>query len=851
MANLILPIIKKPTPKAVPTPNQYTSPIGPQKPKTSSPPTSPNPNNFEPNISTEQGQGYSTPDGEITYPQTYADGKDRPSNNRGGGGGRGGGSGNNSSQEPNFSSITGEQVYVAPPKQSNNINNQLKGNKDQAKTNAEISQDIYISSLKGNGRSEIQPATGGLQKSYNLPNVLDRIGNFLGYKKGQDNTTVNLRYSGTVGGESTAIGPTKSGLTEQKVLFNPNLIKPTQVLSDELANKAADRAQATVESRFQGTSFEESTAQAEFQKEFQKELNNLGYEQKIKDNQDFKINIKDYYKTPGDKISSKKEIAIDALASLTPLSPVYFAGKTGYYAAKAQKEDIFLLEKDSKGNPFVPLYPDVYKQSESGYNADIYAGVLAGEALIGSINNPIVKQAQKELLQDLSKQRFKISGQELFNNEKGSFVKVYGERSLPNGFAKQTIEFNLPSFVVKKGDIVGVSESGSEVILKKGDEFSSFFITKGKANTKVVNYIDTNMVFKNSETFSGGGRIRGVDASITLKNPKTKTGLLFDEDIKAGVGKGYLNTNGKTKQFPIYGLGKETDEGYNVLSGRLRKGILSNDIPKIGIKLRGNIESYGTIKKSPIKLIDSETDSFGTTILGGGKSSSKSVFKTDSKTSLATGNIVKELESELNLGLNTQTKQLKNTRNYSKKGATLNIFNDGKQKSITTTKSRNIFSESLKPLSLNLENNNTKQNTNLKLFPLTKNVFKNRSNNRSRTGIFEIPALKLEQKQTNRLRTPARNFIPNNPGFGRNFTYGTPLPPLSIPKFQLLDYGRSRSGKGKIFKTRYTPNIASLALGIKSKAIPKSYLKGLGGITIRPLITSKRTSKARRRKNKK
>jgi hypothetical protein len=69
--------------------------------------------------------------------------------------------------------------------------------------------------------------------------------------------------------------------------------------------------------------------------------------------------------------------------------------------------------------------------------------------------------------------------------------------------------------------------------------------------------------------------------------------------------------------------------------------------------------------------------------------------------------------------------------------------------------------------------------------------------------------------------------------------------------FTLSDRGYGKGGIGvRAGKTRYKSDIASSFLGIKSPKIPVSYRKGLGGLTFRPLISS-RKSKKREKKRKK
>jgi len=73
------------------------------------------------------------------------------------------------------------------------------------------------------------------------------------------------------------------------------------------------------------------------------------------------------------------------------------------------------------------------------------------------------------------------------------------------------------------------------------------------------------------------------------------------------------------------------------------------------------------------------------------------------------------------------------------------------------------------------------------------------------------------------------------------------IPILGIPSLFDYEFGRSKKKKSK-FKTRYTPNIAAIGLGIKATKIPKSYKLGLGALAIRPVIAG--LGKRKRRKSK-
>lgn len=109
----------------------------------------------------------------------------------------------------------------------------------------------------------------------------------------------------------------------------------------------------------------------------------------------------------------------------------------------------------------------------------------------------------------------------------------------------------------------------------------------------------------------------------------------------------------------------------------------------------------------------------------------------------------------------------------------------------------------------------------------------------------EVPGITTRQEEKLRFKIPP--FYPGS--YPRGTPTKTPgLPPgfyiPKLPKFSMNNLGSSNLGGTQV--REYLPSLYALGFNIKAFKIPKSYTKGLGALTLRPIISSRK--KSRRKK---
>lgn len=265
-----------------------------------------------------------------------------------------------------------------------------------------------------------------------------------------------------------------------------------------------------------------------------------------------------------------------------------------------------------------------------------------GTLRVGTTESLLSKQNVRELIGDLSKQSFKISGKELFKSPQGSLFDINAERSI--GSAKQNIKFKMGSFETGKPDIFGTLESGSKVLLEKGTKGQSFAITKGKTETKVYDIISDSTIDL-SNKFGGGGKITQFSENYKLVS---KGFGISSEGVQAGIGSGYIKLEGATgfKPFRFMGLTKETPEAYNLIGAKPTKLISGFDT----LKVRGTVSQFGSIQKLP------EIQSEGASVIfgRGPSTTTPSTFQLPQVKGIAPQGITSSVEKIGQVSLETQ-----------------------------------------------------------------------------------------------------------------------------------------------------------------------------------------------------
>lgn len=124
------------------------------------------------------------------------------------------------------------------------------------------------------------------------------------------------------------------------------------------------------------------------------------------------------------------------------------------------------------------------------------------------------------------------------------------------------------------------------------------------------------------------------------------------------------------------------------------------------------------------------------------------------------------------------------------------------------------------------------------------------SPSKEKLKIKQVPALAQTQAQVLKQRQKLKlkqvlvtQIIPSTtitPSIETSFKFGLPPPFIWFPKFQKKESTRKVIKVKRISPgEKYRPSLVALGLGIKSPKIPKEYLRGAGGIIVRPIITKK------------
>lgn len=234
----------------------------------------------------------------------------------------------------------------------------------------------------------------------------------------------------------------------------------------------------------------------------------------------------------------------------TEIAPKMFA----QYKIK-EASDIY-----AKGGDFSDVFEKNYLQT-----LGIASSFKGWEIGSKAVNIGITKASLLFASRQLEKQPFRIAGQELIRSDRGQLFRISHEKIIPSGKAKQFVEFDMFAAKNFKKDIIGVSESGKDIILEKGKDFQSFFIKRGKVQTTYTNILTGKPATSIAE-FGGGGRI-----DVFGKMPKFfKGGIgITPEETTGGFGSAYIQFKGQdtSKWFKIWGTTKETAESYLITGG--------------------------------------------------------------------------------------------------------------------------------------------------------------------------------------------------------------------------------------------------------------------------------------------
>lgn len=440
---------------------------------------------------------------------------------------------------------------------------------------------------------------------------------------------------------------------------------------------------------------------------------------------------------------------------------------------------------------------------------------------------------------------------------KGSLLGI--ERQIVSGeltsLSKQSIKFK--QIQVQQGDksIVGFEAfqkqggltrqiSGRGVAFKEGDNI--FVIPKGNVKIKTTGSLgwniygptETNIFAEQAGTFGSKSAFKQIDdftfsVGKSTFIPKYSTTSIYGLDTaKRKVTR--FTTNFKlggeqvnsfsflsSKQAPadVYGNDRFFSAGFGIKGGKIIKPaqfgtttILSGEnLPKFG----GG-------------LADDFTKGFGSS--GGG---TKTFLKQIQSPQISTGLDLGKLSGASSKSITSGSSLFKQTF-----AAPLNLGfrSPSTTRTITKTETRPI----LKPSFYQDLGLSSKQ----EFKPVSIGGFKQSSVSRQQFKQAIIPIQGISEKQLTRQKTITN--IPNIPGY--NFNVG--LPDLGLRGFglpvglDLFDYGRTRPAKkGKAVKGRYAPTITSLALNIKSSNIDKLYSKGAGAFSIRPIISTSKSSR--------
>jgi hypothetical protein len=625
---------------------------------------------------------------------------------------------------------------------------------------------------------------------------------------------------------------------KEDVLMNPNLTAPSSVFTERLGQDISKDIEKELKGSYQsrvdrGEDISKVTEDynKEFTETFEKEIGSEKVQRQLRQKEAFDKSVGRAYRDPTDELKKLGTGSLDVGVSLLgpEVSAPYFAGKGIYKTSKGSKKDILLAEKDIFGNTSVPLYPSVATKSKETKEGELYLG-FAGLSALG-IPGALTKRAGQEQLKDLAKQRFTISGKEMFKTDSGNVIKFRAERSI--GSAKEEVDFLSTQLKINKGSIYGRSETGQDILLKKGDQFTSFFITKGKSRIRAVNPIDQNIKIDLKQTFGGGGRARSAD-KLFIGNNKFRVGR---DDLKGSYGSGYLEfgKSGKLNKFNFLGGSRQQGGFTKVLGADVRKVRFSDRI-----SIRGRLTGIGEIKMLPKT---SQADF----IIGSG---SKSGFPKPSLTQDFGGSDV--------ISANVLRQVSKQTPTFFKvPKETFRTTTRAASRAVPRTSQSQSFNNQIKQdmrtgfKGFNAASSMTGQT---QREPKTITGFGSLVSPTFRQGSRDLqipiqaqmnaPILKEFTRQTPRGLIPFSGGKASYNPFGKTTGFGFGFG--KMPNFSLTDYGRSGTrGSNAMFKGQYNPNVASRVFNIKAFKIPKSYFRGAGGITIRPLITSRRRRKRR------
>lgn len=222
-----------------------------------------------------------------------------------------------------------------------------------------------------------------------------------------------------------------------------------------------------------------------------------------------------------------------------------------------------------------------------------YGGTKLGSQVVGQFDIGTKAVSLKEL----KKQPFKISTPSYIKNERGDiYAVVFGERISSSGKAKQTVEYTT---LISKGgrpDRLGITESGSNILLEKGFEkyYGQTTFNRGKVTTKLTTKIfNKEFTTQSVVPFKAGFRATPLDiTSLTIGNKNLRS--VFPEGTSASAGNFYVTTKKGFKTSGFYSIAKETPEGISILGGRPTKALLGFK----GIKLQGKVDYLGSVLRT-------------------------------------------------------------------------------------------------------------------------------------------------------------------------------------------------------------------------------------------------------------
>ena len=521
--------------------------------------------------------------------------------------------------------------------------------------------------------------------------------------------------------------------------------------------------------------------------------------------------VQGLYKQSGkENVNTALDIGAGALGIVAPEIPiVYFTAKGAVKASKGRKKDILIAEGKGK-NIYVPQYAS-YKPSketrEAGWDFG-FAGIT-GFGLVGKS----ARAVDIARMENINQKSWIVSpeSKEVVKTSRGSGFKVTLKKVHPEA----RVESHLTYPVIN-------TKSGTSVIPHG----------KGVTNFKVFSF-EKQKWLKTSENFNFFAKANPIKSTL---NQQVKLGngkSIFIKNTLKGwdteIGQGGI-IRGKTMQrFSFWGASKSQGKYYKVVGGIPTKARLYSSGKRTGIF---KIHAKGFIKKFNPKfsLGNVEPSSSGKLALkrfrqvqassGSIAQSSQVSLSKNMLSSVKFNKVIPLVRSSQVLKFHTNVKtispQVLGSQTLKKVEArSKQVVIGGSALVKHKTKPKPITKSIVKPASVQIP----------KSIPVTKSITKSLLKPKpASTGFSGIGGFKPSLTPT--------GFVP---------------PVIPAPRLKLFEARKKTKHKLKRPKTKYTPSLTALSLGIKAPKIQTAYKIGAGGLGLRPIIVKR---KKRRKKVK-